>query len=110
MTILANDHSNLILSQMPFGSSRPLSIGAKNARVLFVGKPVEANSTESSRCKFSKNDFEFLRVSRFKKARPVILSRLAWVVIFCFLFYLEKRENQTNTLNPTTLKRQISAQ
>jgi hypothetical protein len=42
----------------------------------------------------SKNEHEFLRVSRLKKGRPGILSRLAWVVIFCFLFYLEKRENK----------------
>jgi hypothetical protein len=39
-----------------------------------------------------------LRVSRLKKGRPGILRRLAWVVIFCFLFYLEKRENQTKTI------------
>jgi hypothetical protein len=75
-----------------------LASGAKNARVLFVGKPVEANSTESNRCKFLKNEHEFLRVSRLKKGRPGILSRLAWVVIFCFLFYLEKRESQTTTI------------
>jgi hypothetical protein len=31
---------------------RPLAIGAKNAGVLFVGRPVEANSTESNWCKF----------------------------------------------------------
>ena len=34
----------------------------------------------------SKNEHEFLRVSRLKKGQPGILSRLAWVVIFLVLF------------------------
>jgi hypothetical protein len=39
-----------------------------------------------------------LRYARGEQGRSWILSRLAQVLIFCFLFYQEKRENQTRTI------------
>jgi len=41
-----------------------------------------------------KKENEFLRVSRLKKGRPSIFSRLAWLVIFLVLFV--SRQKGTN--------------
>ena len=57
----------------------------------------------------SNNEHEFLRVSRLKKGRPGILSRLAWVLIFWVPFVSrQKGTDQTKTIERPCTHQQLA--